>query len=163
MNTIVLATDGSPSAAAATAAAIDLASTTRAALHVVTAWSIPASAFGYSPIPAVPELAAAERAAANHASQHAVELAREAGVETTGEARQGFAVEEICEAARERNASLVVVGAHGWGALKRLVFGSVSTGVLHHAPCPVLVVRGTTVDDAQGTTPRLRSHEPIAG
>ena len=26
--------------------------------------------------------------------------------------------------------------------MKRAVFGSVSTGVLHHASCPVLVVRG---------------------
>ena len=36
---------------------------------------------------------------------------------------------------------VVVVGAGGAGTLKRLVFGSVSTGVLHHAPCPVLVAR----------------------
>jgi hypothetical protein len=33
------------------------------------------------------------------------------------------------------------MGAHGWGAMQRLVFGSVSTSVLHHAPCPVLIVR----------------------
>jgi len=163
MNTIVLATDGSPSAADATTAAIDLARMTGAALHVVTAWSIPASAFGYAAIPTVPELAAAERAAEDEAVAGLEHLAREAGVATTGEARQGLVVEEICEAARERDASLVVVGAHGWGTLKRLVFGSVSTGVLHHAPCPVLVVRGAAADDAQGTTPRLRSQEPIAG
>jgi hypothetical protein len=35
-----------------------------------------------------------------------------------------------------------VVGSHGWGPLKRALFGSVSTGVLHHAKRPVLVVRG---------------------
>ena len=142
MNTIVLATDGSPTAGEATAKAIELARTMGAALHVVTAWSIPASAFGYTALPTVPELAAAERRAANEACTRAVDEARAAGVEATGEARQGFVVEEICEAARDREASLVVVGAHGWGAFKRLVFGSVSTGVLHHAPCPVLVVRG---------------------
>ena len=28
------------------------------------------------------------------------------------------------------------------------VFGSVSTGVLHHATCPVLVLRGETSEDA---------------
>ena len=39
------------------------------------------------------------------------------------------------------DAAMIVVGAHGWGAFKRLVFGSVSLGVLHEAPCPVLVVR----------------------
>jgi nucleotide-binding universal stress UspA family protein len=39
------------------------------------------------------------------------------------------------------SADVIVLGAHGWGALKRIVFGSVSTAVLHSAPCPVLVVR----------------------
>ena len=39
----------------------------------------------------------------------------------------------------------LVIGSHGWGAVKRAVFGSVSTGVLHHAACPVLVVRGRFV------------------
>ncbi|RPE31889.1 universal stress protein [Kitasatospora cineracea] len=37
-------------------------------------------------------------------------------------------------------AELVVVGAHGRGALGRLVAGSVSCDVLHRAPCPVVVV-----------------------
>jgi hypothetical protein len=36
---------------------------------------------------------------------------------------------------------LIVVGSHGWGALRRLVFGSVSTALLHEAPRPVLVAR----------------------
>jgi nucleotide-binding universal stress UspA family protein len=35
----------------------------------------------------------------------------------------------------------VVIGSHGWGAIRRLVFGSVSSALLHHAPCPVLVAR----------------------
>jgi nucleotide-binding universal stress UspA family protein len=45
--------------------------------------------------------------------------------------------------AGDRGRDRAVIGAHGWGAFERLVFGSVSTGVLHHAPCPVLVVRDT--------------------
>jgi nucleotide-binding universal stress UspA family protein len=36
---------------------------------------------------------------------------------------------------------LVVLGARGAGAATRLLLGSVSEGVLHHAPCPVLIVR----------------------
>ena len=36
---------------------------------------------------------------------------------------------------------LIVMGNRGLGAVRRLAFGSVSTYVLHHAECPVLVTR----------------------
>ncbi|MGZ6696495.1 MAG: universal stress protein, partial [Solirubrobacteraceae bacterium] len=52
----------------------------------------------------------------------------------------GSISEEICAVAASHHARLIVIGAHGWGPVKRLVHGSVSTGVMHHAACPVLVV-----------------------
>ncbi len=47
----------------------------------------------------------------------------------------------ICDAATDLGAELLVIGSHGHGWLRRVFLGSASEHVLHHAPCPVLVVR----------------------
>jgi nucleotide-binding universal stress UspA family protein len=51
----------------------------------------------------------------------------------------GGAAETLLEAAAA--ADLVVVGSRGRGGFARLLLGSVSDQVTHHAPCPVVVVR----------------------
>lgn len=43
--------------------------------------------------------------------------------------------------AEHEHPDVIVIGSHGHGVLKRLVMGSVSQHVVHHAPCPVLLVR----------------------
>jgi nucleotide-binding universal stress UspA family protein len=48
---------------------------------------------------------------------------------------------EICRIAGEDGFDLVVVGSHGAGLVRRVLVGSVSHYVLHHAPCPVFVMR----------------------
>jgi nucleotide-binding universal stress UspA family protein len=62
------------------------------------------------------------------------------GIETTWELMQGAVVDAIIEKAREINADLLIVGAHNHGFLYRAFIGSISTGILKHAPCPVMVV-----------------------
>ena len=69
--------------------------------------------------------------------------------------REGDPVEIVSQTATDTRAALIVVGSHGWGRLRRLVFGSVSTGLLHEAPCPVLVAR----HDAHSPDPRTREKE----
>ena len=49
---------------------------------------------------------------------------------------------EILEAARNESCDLIVTGNRGHSAWVGLALGSVSQRVLHHAPCPVLVVPG---------------------
>lgn len=46
---------------------------------------------------------------------------------------------EIARLAREESFDLIVVGTHSRRGLERLLLGSVATGILHRAPCPVLV------------------------
>ena len=41
---------------------------------------------------------------------------------------------------KERQADIIVVGMHGHGFMAHALSGSTSERVLHHAPCPVLVV-----------------------
>ena len=48
---------------------------------------------------------------------------------------------EICRIAEHDHYDVIVVGSHGSRFVKRVFVGSVSHHVLHHAPCPVLVVR----------------------
>lgn len=54
---------------------------------------------------------------------------------------EGPAANAIVSAVAARGADLVVMGTRGMGTFKGLLFGTVSTKVTHHAPCPVLVVR----------------------
>ena len=53
---------------------------------------------------------------------------------------QGPLVMKILEEAETHGADLIVLGSHGHGALYELLVGSVTSGVLHGAKCPVLVV-----------------------
>lgn len=53
----------------------------------------------------------------------------------------GQPAEAICEFAQEQKVDLIVIGSRGRSAFRALVLGSTSSQVLHHAPCPVTVVR----------------------
>ncbi|MDA3644317.1 universal stress protein [Saccharopolyspora indica] len=59
-------------------------------------------------------------------------------------AQRGHPVAELAAAAE--GARLLVVGHRGRGGFAGLLLGSVAAGVLHHAPCPVAVVRDAAAD-----------------
>ncbi len=48
--------------------------------------------------------------------------------------------DEICDYARDKQINLIVMGSRIHSALEDLILGSVSSEVLHNAPCPVTVV-----------------------
>jgi nucleotide-binding universal stress UspA family protein len=145
MRPILFATDGSPSAEEAQKEAFELAERLAVPLLVVSVVHavVPAVGYvgyGYSNI--VGELTEAEHHRVTALLASVAEAAEAEGVHCSTVAADGFAVEEICKKAAEYDAQLIVVGSHGWGAARRLLSGSVSTGLVHSAPCPVLVVRG---------------------
>jgi nucleotide-binding universal stress UspA family protein len=47
----------------------------------------------------------------------------------------------ITEIINSKNYDLVILGTRGMNAIKELLIGSVSMKVIHHAKCPVMVVR----------------------
>jgi nucleotide-binding universal stress UspA family protein len=153
MKPVMLATDGSPTAEKATAIAIELARLLDTELVVVSVWDVFPAATPFGAIPVNSELAKLGEAEATRMTTEAAARAEEAGVEARMVVRRGFPVEVICSTADKYDPRFLVIGSHGWGAFKRALFGSVSTGVLHRASCPVLVVRGEPADAEKGKKP----------
>lgn len=145
MKPILLATDGSPSAEAATCEAIDLAARLQLPLLVVsvahTDMTLGYGYYGYAEV--VADIREAQHEHIAELLEQIWQRAADAGVNCNTLALDGHVGEQICRAAHERNARMIVMGAHGWGRLNRLVHGSVSTYVLHHSSTPVLVIAGS--------------------
>jgi nucleotide-binding universal stress UspA family protein len=80
-----------------------------------------------------------------------VQQIRDRGVAVELSSRTGPPGEVVTLIAHERNAELIVIGTHGHTGIARFLLGSVAQSILRHAPCDVLVCRGTS-----GPSPFLR-------
>lgn len=65
------------------------------------------------------------------------------GVTVETSVTHGYPAHVLVGECGARKSDLLVVGARGVGVFERILLGSVSSAVLHHAPCSVLVVRGS--------------------
>ena len=61
--------------------------------------------------------------------------------DVVAEVTEGDARNVLCEAVEKHHATVLVVGSHGYGAIKRAVLGSVSDYCAHHAHCTVMIVK----------------------
>ena len=73
--------------------------------------------------------------------ERSVQKLAEAGFTAEAMRPLGKPAEEILKAASKYHPDLIVMGAKGLGAMDRFILGSVSTRVVQHASCAVLVVR----------------------
>lgn len=74
------------------------------------------------------------------------ERVRNAGLQVTTTMRLGVPAVALADMAEEHNVDAILVGSHGRSMLARVLLGSVSSGVLHHARRPVLLVRMSICD-----------------
>jgi nucleotide-binding universal stress UspA family protein len=70
--------------------------------------------------------------------------ATEAGIATEFSQLSGRPGKTICDLAKNWQADLIMLGRRGRSGWGELFLGSVSTYVVHHAPCPVMVVPAKT-------------------
>lgn len=102
---------------------------------------------GYEAGPATVRQRVAEEYRAARRQLHALEDSLRGEIKVNSIMVQGDPVEKILAAAREFGADLIALGSHGHGALYDLLVGSVASGVLKAASCPVLVVRSRASDE----------------
>jgi nucleotide-binding universal stress UspA family protein len=143
MSGIVVGVDRSDSSGNALDWAIAESAIRGAPLTVLAVSPVASNIFGYTPerYPADAE----SRSRVEKATQQFVDeaIARRgdaSGVQITVRAVSGLPADELIRASAE--ADLLAVGARGSGGFARLVMGSVSSQVVHHALCPVVVVPG---------------------
>ncbi len=139
---IVVGVDGSPSSIRALEWAIRQARLTGDVIDAIYAWHVATS---YGPVVDVPDYGALGQEIMSKAIAEAQAATSETGA--SGQIRphvvEGHPVQVLLDAAR--GADLVVVGSRGHGGFSGALLGSVSQNVVHHAPCPVLIMRGSTV------------------
>ena len=145
MTSITVAVDGSDHARAALRFVGRLPLPDGAAVHLVAA--VEPMRFP-STVPSIiaPQVSAALRDCENECRHRLEDVLQAARAEVPGPTEvttttwTGAPADCILAEAQKHASDLIVVGARGLGAIKRVLLGSVSEAVLRDAPCPVLVV-----------------------
>jgi nucleotide-binding universal stress UspA family protein len=135
--TVIVGVDGSAVSMHAALVAAWEATVRNAKLEIITVVQLPLAAEGLGVVDAVSATETEIRQAAGKAAQ-AVRKAYP-DIETETEVRYSVSIaSELLDAAK--GAELLVVGTRGRGGFVGLLLGSVSSQVIHHPPCQVLVV-----------------------
>jgi nucleotide-binding universal stress UspA family protein len=144
IRSIVVGTDGSDTADVAVKQAGDLARSTGATLHIVSAYStaVPPR-LGGADAPEQGAWAGTPDATVRAMLDRAAGSLHAKGVECECHARKGDPSEALLKVAEEQEADVIIVGNKGMHGSRRFLLGSVPDKISHHAGCSVLIVRTT--------------------
>jgi nucleotide-binding universal stress UspA family protein len=138
---IVVGVDGSEPSRDALRWAVTQAGLTGATVEAVIAWHYPylAAGYGWAPLAVIqaPEWAEAAEKLVTEVISSVVDPA--ATVPVTAKAVEGSPARVLLDAAL--GAQLLVVGSRGLGGFTEALLGSVSQHCVHHATCPVIIIR----------------------
>ena len=113
---------------------------------VLSVWqdaaAIPSLAWAGAALPDIGPVLAAAREGAERMAEEGAGIARATGFDAVAIAAEakGPIWAAVQQAAEEHDASAIVVGTRGLSGIKSLLLGSVSTGIVHHAHRPTVVV-----------------------
>ena len=151
---ILVPLDGSEHSLKALERAAEIAKRFHGKITLIHAYSIPVqplmvpepSTIGSLSIPILTgaeasKMAEAVRKLGNRILEDGEQKVKAEGVQVEKVLAEGHAVQEIVRVAKEGDFDLIVVGARGISHIKEILLGSVTDGVIHHARCPVLVVK----------------------
>lgn len=139
MKRVLVALDGSPRAEDVLASAISIARTIGAKLVLFRAFGIPPDITLAWPVSDKPLETVMEKNAQQYLDEHARKIPAEL-LEGTRVVMSSPPWQAICQAARDENVDLVVIGSHGFGGIDHLL-GTTAAKVVDHADRSVLVVR----------------------
>ncbi len=144
---LLLCYDGSENAKHAIREAAALLGPRRAL--VLSVWqdaaAIPSLAWAGGALPDLEDVLAAARDGAERMAEEGAGIARATGFKATAivaEAK-GPIWMGVEQAAEDHDAEAIVVGSRGLSGVKSLLLGSVSSGIVHHAVRPTIVVRAS--------------------
>jgi nucleotide-binding universal stress UspA family protein len=142
---ILLATDGSEEAEQAAQSAVQLANETGSELHVMLVGPSTVTSVGMPGSPGVGLVGSqqdVDREAKSSLEAQVEKAKAGGGMVAQSHYRVGRPDHEIVAVAEEIGAGLIVMASRGLGGIRRALMGRVSSSVVRHAHCPVLVVRG---------------------
>ena len=159
---IVVGVDGSVSSEQALRWALRQARLTGAGIQAVIAWHFPVISGGHAWPPAGVMVSAddfrkiAERALADTVSRATSD---DVPAPVTQKVLEGDAAAVLIR--ESAGADLLVVGSRGHGGLAEAMLGSVGQHCVHHAACPVVIVRGDVTTAGPSTATDAFAQQPV--